>query len=974
MRLSSEETLGAPEIPEFEEQRLEALYKLEVLDTAPEEGFDRLVRMAISHFNLPIAGIAIVDMERIWFKSIEGLNLKEVPREGSICARTILGDDILLISDVLEDPEYKANPPVFDGKEIRFYAGVPIAVDGGFNIGCLHIMDLSPREFHSEDYEMLKNLAALVGQQFAQRRFEQDSRFLVSQTMRLNTVLEAVADGILTIDEEGQIESLNSAAANIFGYDRYELEGRSFHHLMPDLGRGGWKGYLKLRAENKHRAADGSSVELKGCRKDGLLFPMDLRVREMFVDGKRLYTGIIRDITQDKANRDEITRAREILEATKENVPLGITVFDEQGLLTIVNSRFANFLDLSPKYSEIGTSVRDIIEFIVARGDFGELNDEKRGELVESLIQQPRKQQYITTKPAGRYIEISSRPMPGGGLVSIYSDLTTRLRNEERLEAALQEANRANEAKTNFLSTISHEIRTPLNGVIGVSQMLADSHLNPEQREQVDAILRSGKTLLELINDVLDMNKIESGNIDLEHILFNLHDVIHTIKSPFMLQAREKGVSFNILLDEDVPEHIKSDPVRVRQILTNLLGNALKFTERGSVDLFVSAGDKTESGRQSVLFKVVDTGVGIPKDRQEQVFESFSQADTSIGRQYGGTGLGLSIVKKLVEMLGGTISLDSEIGSGSTFEISMLFALPEKDELNDFLSMQENVDEELQTGLKILVAEDNDVNAMVTEAFLKKMKCQSVVAEDGLKALDRFAKENFDLILMDVHMPEMDGVEATRRIRDRQDGKHIPIIGLTAEAFNDRHAIFKDAGMNEVLTKPFTEAALLKVISEYAPEKSVLNSEKSSSKTATSENRDIDVSSEEVFKSKEQNILSPASNLVVGSDVKLQEYIDQLGADVTVSLISKTPDTIEKELGVLKAAIDAEDQALIYRSAHTIAGVAGSMCADRLALQASIIEKNSEDMETVQSVFPEFFETADVTISWWKDVIHQLQV
>ena len=222
-------------------------------------------------------------------------------------------------------------------------------------------------------------------------------------------------------------------------------------------------------------------------------------------------------------------------------------------------------------------------------------------------------------------------------------------------------------------------------------------------------------------------------------------------------------------------------------------------------------------------------------------------------------------------------------------------------------------------------------------------------------------------------MPEMDGIEATRRIRAREDGKHIPIIGLTAEAFSDRHVVFKEAGMNEVMTKPFTEAALLKVVSTYAPEKTTLVEPevKNPEKMLLPENLAQDENAAEMSNS--NNILSPAVDLPVGSDMKLREYIDQLGADVTVSLISKSPETIEKELGVLKAAMDAADQALIFRSAHTIAGVAGSMCADKLALQASIIEKNSEDLEVVQAVFPEFSDTATHTISWWQDVVTQLQ-
>jgi PAS domain S-box-containing protein len=941
-------------IPEYEDQRLEALNNLELLDTPAEPGFDRLTRLVKTHFNVPMVFVGLVDKDRVWVKSKIGFPDLECPRDESLCGHTILEGDILCVPDLTNDPRFSEDGPETDGRKIRFFAGIPLTVDSGFNVGCLCILDWEPRTLSFDEYEAFKDFAQCVEQQLRQSKLSQDGRFLVSQTSRLNTLLETVADGIVTIDSKGNIESVNTTGAHIFGYEPYELAGENFNELMPDLGKGGWDGYVRLCLSDTQDPSQRPNLELKGRKKNGLLFPMDMRVRKMNLEGEFLYTGIIRDITERKATENEIRLGREILEVTKENIPVGLTVFDENRKLRIANSHAGDLLSLPSELLEIGACYADIIRFLMARGDFGDWTEEAKQSNLASILEDPKLQRFVHNSENGKYIEISSRSMPGGGFVSCYSDLTSRLRNEEKLENALTQANQANQAKTNFLSTISHEIRTPLNGVIGVSQMLGDTKLDADQQEKLDAILRSGNTLLELINDVLDMNKIESGNLEIEYIECDLRETIKSIETPFQLQAQDKGVFYKCDYQDDVFNRVIIDPTRLRQILMNLLSNALKFTDKGHVTLEVKTGEKLADGKTELVLAVKDTGVGIPDDRQEQIFESFSQADSSVSRKFGGTGLGLSIVKNLIMLLGGRISLTSVVDEGSCFTVFLPVETLEKLDVVAPQGGLVGLADNLMSPLHVLVAEDNDVNAMITEAFLKKLGHTSVVAGNGAIALDRFSADLYDLVLMDVHMPEMDGLEATRQIRRREDGKIVPIIGLTAEAFTERHVALRDAGMNHVLTKPFTAKQLQDVVAKFV--------------TQTSDQLDDEVSSssEDVVVDAADNLFSGLPELGVGDEQKLKDLWDQLGSDVVAGLIQKTPESVLDEFEQLKDGLLNGDSSVVLRAAHTISGVSSSMCAEKLPQQASLIEKKSGSLDDIQKVLPEFEETVRETVKWWR--------
>jgi CheY-like chemotaxis protein len=357
---------------------------------------------------------------------------------------------------------------------------------------------------------------------------------------------------------------------------------------------------------------------------------------------------------------------------------------------------------------------------------------------------------------------------------------------------------------------MSHEIRTPINGVVGIANLLMEEDLTRRQKEYVRTLNFSAQHLATVVSDILDFSKIESGHMVFEKVSFNLEKNCQYVFNLFANKAAEKNIAFNF-----IPAHLKAyslygDYVRLNQVLSNLLSNAIKFTDKGSVDFSYSI-DEDSGDKVKVSFRVKDTGIGIPEENQKQIFDSFTQADETITRQYGGTGLGLTISKKLVEMQGGTISLTSARGKGSEFVVQMLFDkhVYKKDAMPVITTAEKNQNKDLN-GMKILVAEDNNINAMVLTRFLTKWNIESKVAQDGSEALKMLETETFDIILMDIQMPNVDGIEATKIIRQSKNEnlKNIMVVAFTADASVDNHRELLKIGFDHCMTKPFNPETL----------------------------------------------------------------------------------------------------------------------------------------------------------------------
>ncbi len=663
---------------------------------------------------------------------------------------------------------------------------------------------------------------------------EQTEIALRGSEERYRTVFENTGTATLIIEEDMTISMINTECEKLIGYSKQKVEGKL-----------SWKDFVaeedleRLKEYNRKRRIDGAVVpdeyELKLINKFGEM--KDIWAKVALIPNTKKSVASLMDVTKRKQAEEALQESEERFRGLVEELPLGVAILREDGQFAYFNPGFIKMFGYSME--EIPTG-REWFRKAYPDREYRRLVVSIwKSDLQKIKLGRPTSRTFDVTCKDGSQKTVLFRPvaLEKGLLLVIYEDITERKQMIEALRKAKEEAESASRAKTDFLASMSHEIRTPMNAIIGMTDLLKETPLTEEQQKYVQVFSSAGKNLLSIINDILDISKVETGRLDLETFPFELDELAETTCEALAFRAQEKGIELTYRIQPDVPTALIGDQGRLRQILINLIGNAIKFTEEGEVRLEVERhgdgpGDREEK-RVELVFSVSDTGMGIPEEKTKIIFDSFRQADSTITRKHGGTGLGLAISMKLVELMEGRIWVESEPGQGSTFYFTAKFPVqagpegvvgqgprdPKGEEASagQGRAMAQPTAEEPLPPLNILLVEDNEDNVLLIKSFLKKTPYELGFAENGEIAIEKFASGEYDLVLMDIQMPIMDGYTATRKIRKWEKDRGLeatPIVALTAYASQEERDRCIEAGCDAHLSKPVKKTELLEAIHE----------------------------------------------------------------------------------------------------------------------------------------------------------------
>jgi PAS domain S-box-containing protein len=672
----------------------------------------------------------------------------------------------------------------------------------------------------------------------------------------MQTVLDNMIGGVMLFDKDFRLQFMNRQVIEIQHYpDDMVKPGISGYDILRyQVERGDFGPTKDIEAKVRERVA----LVRKPTRNRFLRRTLEGRYVEFnflpLSDGGLLAIG--NDVTSLKEReealaaakeaaeraRDDVERTREVMQTVLDNMSDGVTLWDKNFRWMFSNKFSANMWSYRQNLSP-GTSGFDMIRELAEQGEFGTTDDvEKTVTEVTRRILRPGGGRYEQPTASGKYIEFNFRPLSDGGILGLYRDITVLKSREEALAAAKDaaegardtaekeraEAEAANQSKSTFLATMSHEIRTPMNGVLGMIDVLQRQGLDGPQRRTVSTIRDSAHSLLRIIDDVLDFSKIEAGRLELEETAFSLSGLIEGVAGTFRQQAIIKGLALDVEIDAGSDDALVGDPTRVRQVLFNLLGNALKFTERGRIKLHAGTAPLGH-GMTQVTISVADTGIGLSDEQRARLFQPFAQADSSTTRRFGGTGLGLSIVRRLAQLMKGDITVESQEGSGSTFMVRLVLqAAPADSPLNTTLRTASRPAHKPSSGPKkararVLVADDHPVNREVLVRQLELLGVDADTANDGVEALAAWeaAQGRYSAVLADIHMPRMDGHELSRQIRanegQRGNSTRTPIVAVTANAMKGEDERCLAAGMDAYLAKPVNMDQLRTTLERWMP-------------------------------------------------------------------------------------------------------------------------------------------------------------
>lgn len=759
---------------------------------------------------------------------------------------------------------------------------------------------------------------------------------------RFRSITESAQDAIVMVDGRGQISFWNHAAESMFGFAAVEAIGQELLPLITPAKLLESTSEIFLNSSNSGKTpSKGRNLRLTARRKDESVFPIGISISPVHLYGQNNTITIIRDISSEIEAEVELAKSAQRQRTLFECVQSGvITIDSESGQIT----------DLNPAAASLLKRGRE------------ELLDQRLDDFIptDSRSNAPGSSEALLRQATGTEIPVLLREAPielDGRHFSIINlvDLSEQKKIQTALEKSIDASQRANDqlatsmehskelarqaeaanvAKSQFLANMSHEIRTPMNGIIGFSELLLDEEMDPEQRFAVDKIHSSAHALLSLVNNILDFSKIEAQRVELEEISFCPRTVCEDALALIKAKANDKKLDFNLDL-LNVPTTLMGDATRLRQVFLNLLGNALKFTHAGHITLHGKALSQAQ-GKHLLRFSVEDSGIGIPQDKLSAIFESFTQADGSTTRKYGGTGLGLAISRRLVELMGGVLSVDSQVGSGTTFSFEIWLA---EATLQPSLTQSVSTAQPLasiEQGMNILIAEDNVINQTVLAKILAKLGHRSALVEDGQAAIEAAMTSDFDVILMDMQMPILGGLEATEQLRLR--GYQKPIIALTASAMDSDRERCLAAGMNAYLSKPIDRQALNSALQNFFPDPTVPLSSAAPSPIQT-------------LASTETKSPAQAKGSKLPTPQRIQRDLG-LDYDVYLRLVAGLLADAQKQQQSMNQALSKKDWAKLKSTAHTLKGgslnlrleVLGELCAE---VENLIKEKLSDGTRVV---------------------------
>ncbi|TKB47920.1 PAS domain S-box protein [Thalassotalea mangrovi] len=647
---------------------------------------------------------------------------------------------------------------------------------------------------------------------------------------RFATILDSVADGVVVIDRKGTIQNFSRSAEAIFGYDRNEVVGKQVSILQPDAMGDTHNIFLAHYQSRKESDVVNHVRQLTAQRKNKELFPMEIAVREAVLDHQKVFIGILRDITERNRQQQRLIESEERLDSATYGAKIGLWELYPQKGHALINSVWATMLGYEPldiletdsKWSKLKGGYDTWMELFIPE-DQAVIKQLVRDYLTQKVIEHSREIRlrckdgsYKWVLSMGRVIETDNQNVPTR-ISGVHIDIDERKKLELDYESAKEVAENANRAKSDFLANMSHEIRTPMNAIIGMSHLALNTELTPQQRGYIDKVHRSAESLLGIINDILDFSKIEAGKLDVEYSNFDLGEVLEDLINFIGIKAEEKHLELLFDIQNDLPMQLVGDSLRLTQVLINLTNNAVKFTQEGEVLLQVSSL-RTTTNEVEINFAVKDTGIGMSEEQQRELFQPFTQADASTTRVHGGTGLGLAITKKLIDLMGGQINVQSKLGKGSTFSFTIKF----KRQLN----VSRKTAPKVEKIDNILVVDDNaharDIFARILDSMGYRYKV-AANAKDALALLNRHDKEDpFQLLLIDWQMPVLDGVAMARIVITELKLQNPPLVFMvTAFGREELTLQLDDLEVDDILTKPVTRGKLQQAILQVGSDQGI---------------------------------------------------------------------------------------------------------------------------------------------------------